>query len=324
MKTIMILMFVGLFLFFETEGASNISNIVVRCKYSKKNELLMANCHGANGQKLKTIPDNIMSEVQILKLQTNRIAKLNNRSFVMYPKIKELLLSDNVVHTIKPGSLSVLDKLELLDLSGNALYEVPAGLPKSLVHLNLNMNPIKRMDQLSRAVGLQVLKLSRCGLVKYPALDVMPSLVELDVSGNDLLNDLDPVTLAATCRLSWLNVTGCTTLFQRPESRCRCLSAVKWTRNHNIQVFGMPPCPVANGTSVANKCTAPTALHKTTALFERCMDEWDRRNTFRWSIGLWLVIMVAIVTVPMYVRWRNQRGHSKIVRAIAIHELDSF
>jgi hypothetical protein len=56
------------------------------------------------------------------------------------------------------------------------------------------MNPIKRMDQLSRAVGLQVLKLSSCSLAKYLALDVMPSLVELDVSGNELLNDLDPVT----------------------------------------------------------------------------------------------------------------------------------
>jgi hypothetical protein len=64
-----------------------------------------------------------------LKLQNNRIAKLDNGSFVMYPKIKELLLSDNMVQTIKPGSLSVLDKLEFVDLLGNALHEVLAGCP---------------------------------------------------------------------------------------------------------------------------------------------------------------------------------------------------
>ncbi|XP_025412918.1 uncharacterized protein LOC112685295 [Sipha flava] len=190
----------------------------------------------------------------------------------MYSKINKLLLSDNVVH------------------------EVPAGLPKSLVHLNLNKNPIKSMDQLSRAVGLQVL--SRCGLAMYPALDV---------SGNELLNDLDPVALVATCRLYWLNVIGCTALFRLLESRCRCLSAVQWTRNHKILMFGMPPCPVANGTSVTDKCTAPTALHQAMTLFERCTDEWDRRNTYHRSIGLWLVITVVEVTVPMYVRWRNCR-----------------
>lgn len=254
---------------------------------------------------------------QLLKLQDNRISKLTNSSFVIYPKIKELLLSDNVVHTIESGALTVLDELELLDLSGNALQEAPVGLPASLVHLNLNKNPVKHMERLSRAVGLQVLKLSNCDLGQYPALGVMPNLVELDVSNNELLDDLDPVKLAATCRLTRLDVTGCTALFQGPESRCRCLRVVEWTQTYKIRVLGMPPCPAAEDGGDADNCTATAATDEARAVFKNCMVEWEHRNTPYWAIGLGLVIAVAVLlALCVCLRRRKRRHHTDKVQSV--------
>lgn len=257
----------------------------------------------------------------MLKLQDNRITKLTNSSFVIYPKIKELLLSDNVVHTIESGSLAVLDELELLDLSGNALQEAPVGLPASLVHLNLNKNPVKHMERLSRAVGLQVLKLSSCDLTEYPALGLMPNLVELDVSDNELVADLDPAKLAATCRLTRLDVTGCTALFQRPESRCRCLRAVEWAHTYKIRVVGMPPCPPAvddgGGGVDADNCTAAAATDEARAVFKNCMVEWEHRNTPYWAIGLGLAIVVAVLlALCVCLRRRKRRRRTDKVQSV--------
>lgn len=260
------------------------------------------------------------SVAQILKLQNNRIAKLTNSSFAIYPKIKELLLSGNVVHTIESGSLTALDELEVLDLSDNALQEAPVGLPASLVHLNLNKNPLKHTERLSRAVGLQVLRLSRCDLPGYPALGLMPNLVELDVSDNEALADLDPVQLAATCRLTRLDVTGCAELFRVPSSRCRCLRAVEWTRTYKIRVVGMPSCPDADDATAAaaeaDNCTA--AMDDARAVFKNCMAEWEHRNTPYWAIGLGLVIAVAVLLALCVCVRRRRRGRGRTDKVPAV------
>lgn len=54
---------VGISVFFETEGTT--SRPIASCKNSKEKGYLVANCHGDEGQKLESIPGNIMPEVQV-------------------------------------------------------------------------------------------------------------------------------------------------------------------------------------------------------------------------------------------------------------------
>jgi hypothetical protein len=48
---------------FEVEGTT--SRPIASCKNSKEKGYLVANCHGDQGQKLESIPGNIMPEVQV-------------------------------------------------------------------------------------------------------------------------------------------------------------------------------------------------------------------------------------------------------------------
>lgn len=252
---------------------------------------------------------------QVLDLRHNYIGKLNKDSFVLYPKIKKLLLSFNRVNKIEPESLEVLTELETLDLSHNAVEEVPAGLPKSLERLYLNGNLVTDMQHLPRAVGLQVLWLKGCDLAAYPVQSLLPNLVELDLSDNNRIEDLNPVQLARTCRLAKLNLTD-TEVFQygRPGSHCRCRRVVEWARTYKIRLIGMAPCPDpldadnddGEDDPRTENCTRiPEAAG---AAFKECMAEWEHRNTPYWAISSGVVIVAALI-LALCVCVRRRRKH---------------
>lgn len=254
-------------------------------------------------------------------MRNNYIGKLANDSFAIYPNIKILLLSFNQVHTIEAESLEVLSELKTLDLSQNAVKEVPAGLPKSLVTLYLSGNPVTDMRNLDRAVGLQSLHLRSCDLAGYPALGLLPNLVQLDVSNNGRIRDLSPIQLAGTCRLATLNVTGAQ-LFadKRPGSHCRCRRVEEWTRTYKISVLGMGPCPEpvpadrnggADDPNTEN-CTRPP--DEALAVFKACIAEWEHRNTPYWAICTGLAVVVAVLlALCACLRRRRRRRRRRAV-----------
>lgn len=249
-------------------------------------------------------------------MRHNYIGKLSKDSFTLYPKIKKLLLSFNRVNKIEPESLEVLSELETLDLSHNAVEEVPAGLPKSLERLYLNGNLVTDMQHLPEAVGLQVLWLKGCDLAAYPVKSLLPNLVELDVSDNNRIADLDPVQLARTCRLAKLNVTD-TDLFRygRPGSHCRCRRAVEWALTYKIRLIGIAACPDpveadkddGDDDPRTENCTRiPDAAG---AAFKECMAEWEHRNTPYWAISSGVVIVAALMlALCVCVRRRRNRN----------------
>jgi len=224
------------------------------------------------------------------------------------------MLSFNKVHTIEPGSLGSLTELELLDLSQNAVKEVPAGLPNSLNRLLLNGNPVADVRQLATAVGLRVLQLRGCDLRAYPDLGLMPNLVDLDVSENGDIVDLDPAQLAVTCRLARLNVTGATRLFRpgQPGAHCRCRRVVQWAHTYKVAVYGLDQCPdPVAGDSEADDPKSDAcgrAPEQALAAFKECMSEWEHRNTPYWAIGSGLAIAVAVlVALCVCLRRRRRR-----------------
>lgn len=235
----------------------------------------------------------------------------------MYPSVKRLLLPYNQVHTVEPESLSALDSLEMLDLTQNAMKEVPPGLPKSMRWLFLSNNPVANFENLSQAVGLQTLVLRDCGLRAYPDLGVLPNLVELDVAENADMTELDLVRLANTCRLARLNVTDNVRLFE-PERRgahCRCRRVVEWAAAYKIQLVGLSKCPeplpdeVDSGgdddPSGANCTRAPEAA---LAAFKTCMAEWEHRNTPYWAIGSGLAVVVGLLVLLCVCLCRRRRS----------------
>jgi len=237
------------------------------------------------------------------------------------------MLSFNKVHTIEPGALELLTELETLDLSQNAIKEVPAGLPKSLIQLKLNGNPVLDVRHLQTSVGLRVLQLRNCDLKAYPALGIMPNLVNLDVSENVDIVDLDPAQLAATCRLARLNVTGATRLFRpgTPGAHCRCRRVIQWLNTHKVTAFGLDHCPeplAEDGETDIHDDPKDEACSRTPeqarVVFKECMAEWEHRNTPYWAIASGIVIAVAVLLALCVCmrrrRRRRRRGNADKVQ----------
>ncbi|XP_060839218.1 uncharacterized protein LOC132920675 [Rhopalosiphum padi] len=298
-------------------GVSVIVTDGTKCVKSKDAKGWYVNCAY---QELTSVPNDELEDVETFNLEHNYIGKLLNNSFAPYPNIKHLRLAFNQVHTIDPVALASLSELDYLDLTQNAVKAVPAGLPKSLTHLNLNANPVEDVRQLVSAVGLRTLQLRGCDLKAYPALGVMPNLVTLDVSENGEIADLDPAQLAVTCRLARLNVTGATRLFRpgQPGAHCRCRRVVQWTETHKVAVYGLGhpvQCPEpVDGDGEADERDDPNSdacartPEQALAVFKECMAEWEHRNTPYWAIGSGLAIAVALmVALCVCLRRRRRR-----------------
>lgn len=234
------------------------------------------------------------------------------------------MLSFNKVHTIEAEALESLTELETLDLSQNAVTEVPAGLPKSLHKLYLNGNPVTNLQHLARAVGLEVLQLRSCDLNGYPELGLLPNLVDLDVSDNNRITDLTPIQLAGTCRLARLNLTE-TNLFRsdQPGSHCRCRRVVEWAETYKIRLIGLGPCPDPveadsnGGDDDPNNENCARAPEAARVVFKECMAEWEHRNTPYWAIFMGLAIVVAVLlSLCVCLRRRSRRRHAEKVQSV--------
>lgn len=247
---------------------------------------------------------------QSLDLRYNYIGKLAKNSFTIYPDIRKLLLGYNKVHKIEPGSLSVLDELETLDLSHNAVEKVPDGLPESLRELRLDGNPVKDTRHVVDAIGLRVLSLNYCDLDRYPTLGVMPNLIELDVSYNPGVIDLDAMQLANTCRLARLDVTE-TGLFQaqRRGSHCRCRRVIEWVSAHKIRLTGLDRCPdpvdadFDGGPDDPGSVSCAEAPEMARVRYEACVSEWERRNAPHWILYAGAATLVVALLV-LSIRFR--------------------
>lgn len=244
-----------------------------------------------------------------MDLRRNYIGKLTNDSFAACPHVKILLLSFNQVHTIEAGSLAVLGELETLDLTQNAVREVPAGLPGSLVALYLSSNPVTDTRNLDAAVGLRVLHLRRCELDGYPALAHARNLVELDVSDNGRIAYVNTVQLAGTCKLARLNVTN-VRLFPgwRAGSYCRCRRVVEWARAHDIRVSGLGPGPQPlpadrnGGDDDPENGNCTRAPEEARAAFEACVAAGRAATRWTASAAVAAVFACLVVFVAVFAR----------------------
>ncbi|KAM6469978.1 podocan-like protein 1 isoform 1-T1 [Liasis olivaceus] len=114
--------------------------------------------HMYNNQ-LDGIPSGLPRRVRSLMLLHNQIARIGLNDFVATYALTELNLSYNRLYSAHIHRLAFrkLRRLETLDISGNMLTLLPAGLPTSLQVLNLQKNQLNALSP-ERLVNLTMLK----------------------------------------------------------------------------------------------------------------------------------------------------------------------
>ncbi|XP_078664275.1 uncharacterized protein LOC144907279 isoform X1 [Branchiostoma floridae x Branchiostoma belcheri] len=120
-----------------------------------------------NDKNLTTVPNALPRDTEKLDLTGNHIKTLLPNSFVNYPKLSLLFLSENGLETIHPDAFRGLTKLESLKLSDNLLRTFPC---QALEHLP----------------SLYTLKLDNNKINWIPSNCTFPSLKSLDLSNNQL------------------------------------------------------------------------------------------------------------------------------------------
>ncbi|XP_015275008.1 PREDICTED: podocan-like protein 1 [Gekko japonicus] len=144
--------------------------------------------------RLESVPPGLPRRVRSLMLLHNRIAHIGPHDFAATYALAELNLSYNRLYSAHIHRLAFrkLRRLETVDLSGNRLTLLPAGLPSSLQVLNLQKNQINSLSSelLANLTRLKELHLAhnrlRIGGISPGTWQELQGLKLLDLSYNEL------------------------------------------------------------------------------------------------------------------------------------------
>ncbi|KAM4872128.1 podocan isoform 1-T3 [Thomomys bottae] len=145
-----------------------------------------------SGNRLNKLQPCLPRNVQVLKVKNNEVATLVRGALAGMTQLRELYLTNNQLRTqaLKPDTWADLQHLQLLDMGGNQLTEIPEGLPESLEYLYLQNNKISSVPANSfhtspnlKGVFLRFNKLA-VGSVVESAFQRLKHLQVLDIEGN--------------------------------------------------------------------------------------------------------------------------------------------
>lgn len=145
-----------------------------------------------SGNRLQTLPPGLPKNVHVLKVKRNELAALARGALAGMAKLRELYLTGNRLRSRALGPRAWVDLagLQLLDIAGNQLTEIPEGLPPSLEYLYLQNNkisavPANAFDSTPNLKGifLRFNKLA-VGSVVESAFRRLKHLQVLDIEGN--------------------------------------------------------------------------------------------------------------------------------------------
>ncbi|KAJ8007188.1 hypothetical protein DPEC_G00114940 [Dallia pectoralis] len=95
------------------------------------------------GNLLKRVPRHLPSSLKTLNLEGNLISSVGRSSFLHLPHLEHLGLARNRISRVASGALRALLVLHQLDLSHNALRQVPRQLPRGLNTIAATHNQIR-------------------------------------------------------------------------------------------------------------------------------------------------------------------------------------
>lgn len=207
-----------------------------RCGYTTAYRMRAADCRQLD---LRHIPSSLKSNIEVLDVTDNKIRELHNTSFINYPSLRFLYLSDNSIYDIEAGALDPLPDLEVLDLTMNVLHYVPEAINSLPVlrKLMLGGNALREVTFTQTLPSIEFLSLSSNKLKSLPVLSALPGLVQLNMSNNNL-KSIDIHKVAPMCRLKLLDLRKNNRLFQ--NEYCNCQLFTKWTESRSIELFPEP------------------------------------------------------------------------------------
>uniref|UniRef100_A0A8D1WGP7 Podocan n=1 Tax=Sus scrofa TaxID=9823 RepID=A0A8D1WGP7_PIG len=151
-----------------------------------------------SGNRLHTLPPGLPRNVHVLKIKRNDLAALARGALAGMAQLRELYLTGNRLRSraLGPRAWADLAGLQLLDIAGNQLTEIPEGLPRSLEYLYLQNNKISAVlanafDSTPNLKGifLRFNKLA-VGSVVDSAFRRLKHLQVLDIEGNFEFGDV--------------------------------------------------------------------------------------------------------------------------------------
>ncbi|XP_043066845.1 leucine-rich repeat-containing protein 4C [Drosophila bipectinata] len=280
-----------------------------KCKYGRIEKLLRIRCYDLD---LKEVPQNLKTSVEVLDLSYNRIRKLKSSSFQKYTDIKFLMLYENMILSVEPGTFEPLTALQEIDLSSNGLTTIPLELfqlPR-LRNLYIDSNELTSLDLrgLEKPIRapLEYLNIANCELKELPDFGIMPKLWQLNASRNPLDN-FQVDSLANFCHLQVIDLT------KTQISQCGCQQVT----NH-IMMLGANPkfVPVCLEALDVRECPLPynRTIHSET--FASCQTSVQLAETK----NLWLfaavcfggVSFVLLVVLYCFVRCRRKRVQKRM------------
>ncbi|XP_034110399.1 tsukushi isoform X1 [Drosophila albomicans] len=286
-----------------------------RCTYGRIEKLMRIRCHDMD---LKEVPQNLKSSVEVLDLSYNRIRKLRSGSFQRYTDVKFLMLYENMILSVEPGTFEPLTALQEVDLSNNGLTTIPMELfqlPK-LRNLYMDSNDLRELHQdlalLETPIRapIEYLNVANCELHDIPDLGILPNLWQLNASSNPLSN-FDMNKLGNLCHLRVIDLT------KTQISPCSCQQVT----NH-LSALGASPqfVPVCMAEALdSNAC--PLNYNRTvdSPTFHSCLTSAELAETR----GFWLFaagcfggsLLVLLVFCYCIHRWRKKRRNRRLSQA---------
>ncbi|XP_045403949.1 podocan isoform X2 [Lemur catta] len=151
-----------------------------------------------SGNRLHALQPGLPRNVHVLKVKRNELAALARGALAGMAQLRELYLTGNRLRSRALGPRAWVDLagLQLLDIAGNQLTEIPEGLPESLEYLYLQNNkistvPANAFDSTPNLKGifLRFNKLA-VGSVVDSAFRRLKHLQVLDIEGNFEFGDV--------------------------------------------------------------------------------------------------------------------------------------
>uniref|UniRef100_A0A8C0CNH4 Podocan n=1 Tax=Balaenoptera musculus TaxID=9771 RepID=A0A8C0CNH4_BALMU len=151
-----------------------------------------------SGNRLRTLPPGLPRNVHVLKIKRNELAALARGALAGMAQLRELYLTGNRLRSraLAPRAWADLAGLQLLDIAGNQLTDIPERLPESLEYLYLQNNkistvPANAFDSTPNLKGifLRFNKLA-VGSVVESAFRRLKHLQVLDIEGNHEYGDV--------------------------------------------------------------------------------------------------------------------------------------
>ncbi|XP_042540893.1 podocan [Dipodomys spectabilis] len=145
-----------------------------------------------SGNRLNKLQPCLPRNVHVLKVKNNEVATLARGALAGMSQLRELYLTSNRLRSqaLKPETWADLQHLQLLDIAGNQLTEIPEGLPESLEYLYLQNNKISSVPANAfhstpnlKGIFLRFNKLAM-GSVVESAFQRLKHLQVLDIEGN--------------------------------------------------------------------------------------------------------------------------------------------